>query len=144
MLDHDAHTLLAEALANDAAEVYGANEERDPQQLAQRKAAADHLAKLRLARFEDEGRTRLVLTNPGRYWVHNGGYMAFLREEPDRAAGNGGGRQRNPEMEQLRFDFMQLRMRTFWWSFGISIASFLMSSVSLFVAFRYGGALLGR
>ena len=143
MLEQDAHELLADALARGAVEVFGESGLAD-ETLRERKAAADHLAKLRLARYEDDGRTRLVLTNPGRYWALNGGYMAFLKEEPDRAAGNGGGRARNPEMEQLRYDFMQLRMRTFWWSFGISIASFLMSSVSLFIALRYGGALLGR
>lgn len=144
MVEQLAHELLADALARGAAEVFGESEVAEEESLRQRKAAADHLAKLRLARYEDEGRTRLVLTNPGRYWALNGGYMAFLKEEPDRAAGNGGGRARNPEMEELRFNFMMLRMRTFWWSFGLSIASFIMSSASLFIALRYGGAILAR
>ena len=142
-LEADAHELLASALAG-AAEVHGEAPVLEAGALKRRKDAADHLVRLRLARYEDEGRTRLVLTNPGRYWALHGGYMAFLREDPDRAAGNGGGRGRNPELEQLRYNFMSLRMRTFWWSFGISIASFLLSMLSLYFALRYGGALLGR
>ena len=61
--------------------------------------------KLRLMRFVDEGRAQLWLTNPGRYWAFNGGYMAFLKEEPDRAASASGGKGRNPELEQLRYIF---------------------------------------
>lgn len=145
VLEHDADALLAAALQAEAVEAYGTTPERDAEALNRRKDAADLLVKLRLMRFTDEGRTQLALTNPGRYWALNGGYMAFLKEEPDRATTvSAGGRGRNPELEQLRYNFMTLRMRTFWWSFGISIASFLLSMLSLYFALRYGGALLGR
>jgi len=145
MLEEDAHALLDVALKTDIVEAYGTASERDAEALRRRRDAADHLVKLRLMRFVDEGRTQVALTNPGRYWALNGGYMAFLKEEPDRAAGaSAGGRGRNPELEQLRYNFMTLRMRTFWWSFGISIASFLLSMLSLYFALRYGGALLGK
>ncbi len=146
MLEQDAQALLESGLHAEFVEAYGATTENDAEALRRRKDAADHLAKLRLMRFVDEGRTQLALTNPGRYWALNGGYLAFLKEEPDRAASvsGGGGRARNAELEQLRYNFMALRMRTFWWSFGISIASFLLSMLSLFVALRYGGALLAR
>ncbi len=127
-----AQDLLAEA-ARGATEVFGAGTEAS----AARKAAADLLVRQRLARYADEGRTLLELSNPGRYWALNGGYMAFLRDDPEKP-----GRGRNPELEQLRMSYMSLRMRTFWWSFGISVASFLMSCLSLYVALRYGGALL--
>jgi hypothetical protein len=145
-LERDAHEVLESALHAPVIETFGAAPEADPSVLERRKNAADHLVKLRLMRYEDEGRTRLSLTNPGRYWALHGGYMAFLKEDPDRAAtgGNGSGRTRNPDLEQLRFNFMMLRMRTFWWSFGISIASFLLSIASLYFALRYGGALLNR
>jgi hypothetical protein len=108
--------------------------------LAGEKAAADLLVRLRLADFADEGRTAVVLTNAGRYWALNGGYMGFLKEPPASGAG-GGGRQRNPEFEALRFDYMRLRMNTFWWTFGLSIASFVISLVTLTVAYMYSGAL---
>ena len=149
MLEHDADALLGSGLQADGVEAFGEIAERDAGALRRRKDAADHLVALRLMRFVDDGRTQVSLTNPGRYWALNGGYMAFLREEPDRVAalagnGGGGGKGRNPELEQLRYNFMALRMRTFWWSFGISIASFLLSMLSLYFALRYGGALLGR
>ena len=43
-------------------------------------------------------------------------------------------RGRNPEMEALRFTYMKLRLNTFWLSFGLSIAGFLISLISLTVA----------
>lgn len=145
MLEQDAHALLESGLQTAIVEAYGAVPENDAAALSRLKDAADHVVKLRLMRFVDEGRTQLALTNPGRYWALNGGYMAFLKEEPDRASTvSSGGRGRNPELEQLRFNFMSLRMRTFWWSFGISIASFLLSILSLYFALTYGGALLAR
>ena len=142
MLEQDAQALLETGLHAEIVEAYGSSSENDAEALRRRKDAADHLVKLRLMRFVDDGRTQLALTNPGRYWALHGGYMAFLKEDPDRAAG--GGRGRNPELELLRYNFMTLRMRTFWWSFGISIASFLLSMLSLYFALRYGGALLAR
>lgn len=141
MLEHTVHELLLQAHSDGALEVFGADPALSAADLELRKAAADQLVRLRLAQFEDDARTRLRLTNPGRYWALNGGYMALLKDDPERAAG-GNGRGRNPEMEQLRYQFMTLRMRTFWWSFGISIASFVMSLASLSIALRYGGALL--
>jgi hypothetical protein len=41
-------------------------------------------------------------------------------------------------MEALRMDYMRLRLGTFWWSFGISIASFVFALASLFVAYFFG------
>ena len=143
MLENRAHELLGAALEGGGVEAFGASDETDPARLRESKDAADLLVKLRLARYEDEGRTRLLLTNPGRYWALNGGYMAFLKEEPDKAA-SAGGRGRNPELEQLRFQFMTLRMRTFWWSFGVSIAGFIILVASIIIALRYGDRFFPR
>ena len=55
-------------------------------------------------------RSRLVLTNAGRYWVLHGGFLAFLKEEPDRAFG---GRGSSPEAEALWANYMALRLKTF-------------------------------
>jgi hypothetical protein len=104
-------------------------------QLDLAKTAADLLVTARFASYADEGRTQIELTNAGRYWALNGGYFAFLKEEP---AGRGGGRGRNPEMEALRMDYMRLRLGTFWWTFGLSIASFCFALLSLTIAFFYG------
>lgn len=110
--------------------------EPEKERLALLKLAADLIVKARLAKFDDEGRTTLVLTNAGRYWALHGGYLAFLKEEP--LAVGGGGRGRNPEMEALRSEYMRLRLNTFWWTFGLSIAGFVFAVISLLVAVLYG------
>lgn len=104
------------------------------------KLAGDRLVKARLGYFPDEARDTIAVTNSGRYWALNGGYMAFLKEDPP--TGGGGTRGRNPEMEALRFTYMKLRLSTFWLSFGLSIAGFVISIVSLAVAYYFRGALL--
>jgi hypothetical protein len=113
-----------------AAERWGTGDEA----LAEAKTAADTLVSLRLARHADEGRTRIAPTNAGKYWALHGGYLAFLKEEPEKA----GGRNRSPESEALRTNYMALRLKTFWWSFGLSAAGFLIAIVSLVVALCFG------
>src|SRR5262245_57867457 len=90
------------------------------ERLALLKLGADLIVKTRLAKFDDEGRTTIALTNAGRYWALHGGWLAYLKEEP--LAVGGSGRTRNPETEALRSEYMRLRLNTFWWSFGLSIA----------------------
>jgi len=140
-IDHRAHKMLLTAYGSGPLEVFG-NIEPDKQEgerLATAKEAADLLVTSRFAKYVDEGRTQIELTNAGRYWALNGGYLAFLKEEP---AGRGGGRGRNPEMEALRMNYMRLRLGTFWWSFGFSLASFVFALLSLAVAFFYGDRLM--
>ena len=105
-----------------------------------RKTAADLLVTAKLAKFDDTARTMLAITNAGRYWSLHGGYLGFLKENP--AGSSGGGRQRNPEMEALRSEYMKLRLDTFWWSFGLSVAGFIMSIISVIIAVFYGDRLL--
>lgn len=104
----------------------------DPSRLAAVKAGADLLV-----RFADNGRTELALTNAGRYWALSGGYIAFLKEDPP-SGGGGGGRGRNPEMEALRSEYMRLRLNTFWWTFGMSIAGLIFSAISIIIAVFWG------
>ncbi len=106
------------------------------------KVAADLLVASRLAAFSDASRTQLSITNAGRYWALHGGYLGFLKEQPAGTVGGGGGRQRNPEMEALRSEYMKLRLNTFWWSFGLSVAGFIMSIASVAIAVFYGDRLL--
>lgn len=108
------------------------------EQLAVLKAGADLLVRSKLAKFADDGRTELALTNAGRYWALSGGYMAFLKEDPSAGAGGGGGRGRNPEMEALRSEYMRLRLNTFWWTFGMSIAGLIFSVISIIIAVFWG------
>lgn len=117
-----------------------ADVEPEKDRLAVLKVAADLLVKARLAKFDDEGRTSFVLTNAGRYWALHGGWLAYLKEEP--LATGAAGRGRNPEMEALRSEYMRLRLNTFWWSFGLSIAGFVLSIVSVIIAIFFGDRLL--
>lgn len=107
-----------------------------------RKTAADLLVTAKLARFGDDARTEIAITNAGRYWGLHGGYLGYLKENPASANGGGGGRQRNPEMEALRSEYMKLRLNTFWWSFGLSVAGFVISIISVIIAIFYGDRLL--
>jgi hypothetical protein len=128
-----AHDLITRALTASPAAVFV-----DDVDLDEAKAGADLLVAAKLAKFADDGRTEVTLTNAGRYWALHGGYLSFLKEEPI-----GGGRQRNPELEETRLTLMRLRLNTFWWSFGISIAGFVISIISLIVALSLGGRLIG-
>ena len=38
----------------------------------------------------------------------------------------------------------KMRLQTYWWSFGMSLAGFVISLISLAVALFYGNAFLGR
>lgn len=132
-----ADVLLAQAYQGQGA-VFG-EDVADQGRLAARKAAAEMIVNAKMAKYADDGRTEIALTNAGRYWAGHGGYTAFLREEP---AGAGGGRGRNPELETLRANYMRLRLNTFWWTFGLSVASFVISIISLVVAGLFGRSLL--
>lgn len=131
--DRRARMLLQAAYCDGGGDVFLSEE---PDRLEADKNAAARLVQLRLAYYTDEARDRIQITNSGRYWALNGGYMAFLKEDPP--TGGGGTRGRNPEVEALRASYMKLRLSTFWLSFGMSIAGFLMSVISLAVAYFYG------
>jgi hypothetical protein len=131
-LDRRADELLRLAYEREGVDIFAAGE---PEKMAFDKKAAERLVRVRLAYYPDEARDRLLVTNSGRYWVLNGGYMAFLKEDPP--TGGGGTRGRNPEMEALRFTYMKLRLSTFWLSLGMSIVGFVISIVSLGIALYF-------
>ncbi len=109
--------------------------------LAASKRAADRLVELKLAKYADDGRTELSITNAGRYWAMNGGYLAFLKEAPP---GGGGGRNQSPEFQELRMTYMRLRLNTFWLTFGLSIAGFVISLISIGIALYTGEPIFRR
>lgn len=143
-IEHTADRLLAAAYKSPPAHIFEQPDTvfaDEDTKLTIAKDAADLLIRARLAKFADEGRTQLTLTNAGRYWALHGGYLAYLKDDSAAPPG-GGGRQRNPEMEALRSEYMKLRLNTFWWSFGLSIAGFVMSLVSVTIALYYGSRIL--
>ncbi len=143
-IEHTADRLLAAAYKSPPAEIFDQPDTvfaDEDTKLSIAKDAADLLVRARLAKFAEDGRTQLTLTNAGRYWALHGGYLAYLKDDSTTPSG-GGGRQRNPEMEALRSEYMKLRLNTFWWSFGLSIAGFVMSLISVAIALFYGARLL--
>lgn len=136
--EEHAHDLLEGSFRQPPADIFAADAE--PRALEAAKLGADLLVDARLATFADEGRTCLIATSAGRYWALHGGYLGFLKEEP--AGRGGGGRGRNPELEEMRMALMKRRLDTFWWSFGLSLAGFVISMISLSIALMYGQALL--
>lgn len=139
--DHGATELLQAAYANDGPLSHfdiSLAAPDDASRLAALKGGADLLVRNKLAQFVDESRTAIVLTNAGRYWALNGGFMAFLKEDPPGSGGGGGGRGRNPEMEALRSEYMRLRLNTFWWTFGMSVAGLIFSVISIVIAILLG------
>ena len=140
-VDRQAHDFLLASCRDGSVDLFDTVPSSEAEALARCKAAADLLVSRRLTQFADEGRTRLEPTNAGRYWAANGGYMGFLKE-PQSTVSGGGGRQRNPELEALRFTYMKLRLATFWWSFGLSLAGFVISLASIAIALVYGDLLL--
>ncbi len=44
------------------------------------KAMADELVDEKLARYTDEEKTEMSITNYGRYWIAQGGYLIYLKE----------------------------------------------------------------
>lgn len=139
MTESRAHDLLQAAYDGGTVAPFDFAAERwaaDADPLAAAKEAADLLVALRLAKYADEGRTLLAPTNAGRYWALHGGFLAFLKEEPEKASAGRGGR--TPEVEALRATYMSLRLKTFWWSFGMSVVGFVLSVVSLAVALSTG------
>lgn len=143
-IEHTADRLLAAAYQSPPAEIFDQPDTvfaDEDTKLSIAKDAADLLVRTRLAKFADDSRTQITLTNAGRYWALHGGYLAYLKDDSATPSG-GGGRQRNPEMEALRSEYMKLRLNTFWWSFGLSIAGFAMSLVSVAIAVFYGARLM--
>jgi len=133
LVDRRAQELLLAAYAGGAVALFP---DADPRLLDIDKKAANRLVSLKLAFYPDEARDHLSPTNSGRYWALNGGYFGFLKEDPP--TGGGGTRGRNPEIEALRATYMKLRLNTFWLSFGLSIAGFILSLISITIAFYYG------
>lgn len=144
--EHRIHELLAAVHRAGRLDAYAYAEEAwgaDPRALADARAAAEELVAQKLARYVDEPRTTLALTPFGRYWSADGGYLAFLRADaagPAKPAREGGGEDAGMdpamrrELQAMRLDLTRKRLKTFWWGFGLSLAAFVLSVISLYLA----------
>jgi hypothetical protein len=100
---------------------------------------AEELVNEKLARFSNEAHTLLEITNLGRYWMLNGGYMSYLHDSEIKATKLQKQHlsEMKEELRQARLRFTQYRIVTFWWTFGFSIISFILSIISIFLVLWY-------
>ena len=109
----------------------------DEESFLQTKALADELVQEKLARYTDPQRTEMNITNFGRYWVAHGGFLIYLKEgerkiRSDRSKDNHH-EDLNEELKEARLKFTHYRLVTYWWSFALTLISFLLSMLNLYL-----------
>jgi hypothetical protein len=113
------------------------------------KAIADELVDAKLAKYKDEQKTELMITNFGRYWIIKGGFLIFLKEgdkkiKPHYSKENCNGddtsnhhlEELNEELKEARLKFTNYRIVTYWWSFALTLISFFLSLLSLYLVLK--------
>ena len=99
------------------------------------KGMADQLVEEKLAKYDDAQKTELSITNYGRYWIVHGGFLIYLKEsekkiKPGRDKHNG---ELKEELKEARLKFTHYRIVTYWWSFALTLISFLLSLLNLYL-----------
>lgn len=101
------------------------------------KSLADELVEEKLASYVDAQKTELKISNYGRYWVVHGGFLVYLKESEKKIKSN---RERDKHHEELkeelkeaRLKFTHYRIVTYWWSFALTLISFLLSLLNLYL-----------
>jgi hypothetical protein len=120
----------------------------DEEGLLHCKAIADELVDAKLAKYNDAHKTELAITNFGRYWELKGGFLVYLKEndkkiKPEHCKEKNYDDERNSHLEELneelkeaRLKFTHYRIVTYWWSFALTIISFVLSLLSLYLVLR--------
>lgn len=98
---------------------------------------ADQLVRDKLAKYDEEDRTTLHLTNYGKYWMLHGGYDAFLKEgqsSKDPAKDDSKlSLLRKEELLEARLRLTHYRLVGFWLMIVISSLGFLLSLYNLYL-----------
>ena len=114
--------------------------ENEVEVFVQCKQIADELVNEKLVKYNDAQKTELNITNYGRYWVTKGGYLIYLKEgerkikkehEKDNHLD-----ELNEELKEARLKFTHYRIVTYWWSFALTLISFLLSMLNLYLILR--------
>jgi hypothetical protein len=103
------------------------------------KEVVDELTDQKLIKYVDDQRTKITITNYGRYWITQGGYLIYLREgeKKFKAERDKHNEQLTEELKEARLKFTQYRIVTYWWSFAFSIISFILSVLSLYLVLKF-------
>jgi len=99
------------------------------------KALTDELVEEKLVRYNDAQKTEIKITNYGRFWVVQGGFLIYLKEserkiKTGRDKHNG---ELKEELKEARLKFTHYRIVTYWWSFALTLISFFLSLLNLYL-----------
>ena len=101
------------------------------------KGMADQLVGEKLVKYEDAQKTELKITNYGRYWVAQGGFLIYLRESEKKIKSTNDKdkhqEELKEELKEARLKFTHYRIVTYWWSFALTLISFLLSLLNLYL-----------
>lgn len=99
------------------------------------KEMADELVREKLVRYDDAQKTELRITNYGRFWMVNGGFLMYLKESEKklRSGTDKHNGDLKEELKEARLKFTQYRIVTYWWSFALTLISFLLSLLNLYL-----------
>jgi hypothetical protein len=109
----------------------------DDQGFRECKALTDELVDEKLVRYNDAQKTELKITNYGRYWVVHGGFLIYLKESEKKIRSGRGSDKHNGELKEdlkeARLKFTHYRIVTYWWSFALTLISFFLSLLNLYL-----------
>lgn len=99
------------------------------------KSMADEMVEEKLVKYSDERKTELGITNYGKYWYVHGGYLVYLKEseKKNKSAKDKHYEEIKEDLKEARLKFTHYRIVTYWWSFGLSLISFLLSLLNLYL-----------
>jgi hypothetical protein len=105
--------------------------------LTECKVYADELIDEKLAKYIDEKKTILEITNYGKFWILKGGYFEYLKQSEKKQKQKEAEKESNLEdaLTLARLKFTQYRIKTFWISFLLSLLGFIFSLISLILVF---------
>ncbi len=105
--------------------------------LTECKVYADELIDEKLAKYIDEKKTILEITNYGKFWILKGGYFEYLKQSEKKQKQKDAEKESNLEdaLTLARLKFTQYRIKTFWISFLLSLLGFIFSLISLILVF---------
>jgi hypothetical protein len=112
----------------------------DEEALLQCKAIADELVDDKLVKYNDAQKTELIITNYGRYWVAHGGFLIYLKEGEKKIKSDRNKDKHHEELteelKEARLKFTHYRIVTYWWGFALTLISFLLSMLNLYLILR--------
>ena len=129
--------LLSDCYKQDIVNIYDAANEYfvdDEKGYSETRMHAYHLVKTKLAKYADEEHTQLTITNYGRYWMTQGGYLTYLRDEHDIKERRIIEKELHQErLLEARLKLTHYRLMGFWIALVVSALGFALSVFNLFL-----------